>query len=114
MCERESASIAKMTCSRDVYSFSTNGNVLFETQLSSLRSGHRRLTGSPTSEEQQSSSQPSPSGASSVSNTSRTSSTDSKSDSTKRSNKVPNDLMIYLYNDLHMRGAICEYWREAI
>ena len=63
-------------------------NVSSWIQLSSLRSGHRRLTGSPTSEEQQSSSQPSPSGASSVSNASRTSSTDSKSDSTKRPNKV--------------------------
>ncbi|KAM4612953.1 arginine-glutamic acid dipeptide repeats protein isoform 2-T2 [Polymixia lowei] len=55
--------------------------------LSSLRSGHKRLTGSPTSEDQQSSSQPSPSGASSMSNASRTSSTDSKNDSTKKSNK---------------------------
>ncbi|XP_056129084.1 arginine-glutamic acid dipeptide repeats protein [Lampris incognitus] len=55
--------------------------------LSSLRSGHKRLTGSPTSEDQQSSSQPSPSGASSVSNTSRTSSTDSKNEPAKKSNK---------------------------
>ncbi|XP_076012737.1 arginine-glutamic acid dipeptide repeats protein isoform X2 [Genypterus blacodes] len=55
--------------------------------LSSLRSGHKRLTGSPTREDQQSSSQPSPSGASTMSNVSRTSSTDSKNDSTKKSNK---------------------------
>ncbi|XP_035488736.1 arginine-glutamic acid dipeptide repeats protein isoform X2 [Scophthalmus maximus] len=53
--------------------------------LSSLRSGHRRLTGSPTSEDQQSSNQPSPSGVTSTSL--RSSSTDNKSESTKRSNK---------------------------
>ncbi|XP_034022339.1 arginine-glutamic acid dipeptide repeats protein isoform X2 [Thalassophryne amazonica] len=46
--------------------------------LSSLRSGHRRLTGSPTSEDQRSSSQ-----SSSV----RTSPTDNKNDSTKKPNK---------------------------
>ncbi|XP_031587289.1 arginine-glutamic acid dipeptide repeats protein isoform X1 [Oreochromis aureus] len=54
-------------------------------QLSSLRSGHRRLTGSPTSEDQQSSNQPSPSG--SISNSLRSSSTDTKNDSTKKTNK---------------------------
>ncbi|XP_053171909.1 arginine-glutamic acid dipeptide repeats protein isoform X1 [Scomber japonicus] len=58
-------------------------------QLSSLRSGHRRLTGSPTSEDQQSSSQTSPSGA--VSHSLRTSSTDSKNESTKKTNKKIKD-----------------------
>ncbi|XP_039653728.1 arginine-glutamic acid dipeptide repeats protein isoform X2 [Perca fluviatilis] len=53
--------------------------------LSTLRSGHRRLTGSPTSEDQQSSSQPSPSGASS--NSLRSSSTDNKNESSKKTNK---------------------------
>ncbi|XP_022602540.1 arginine-glutamic acid dipeptide repeats protein-like isoform X2 [Seriola dumerili] len=53
--------------------------------LSSLRSGHRRLTGSPTSEDQQSSNQPSPSGV--TSNSLRSSSTDNKNESTKRTNK---------------------------
>ncbi|TMS19446.1 Arginine-glutamic acid dipeptide repeats protein [Larimichthys crocea] len=52
-------------------------------QLSSLRSGHRRLTGSPTSEDQQSSSQPSPSGAASL----RSSSTDNKNESSRKTNK---------------------------
>ncbi|XP_029287094.1 arginine-glutamic acid dipeptide repeats protein isoform X2 [Cottoperca gobio] len=52
--------------------------------LSSLRSGHRRLTGSPTSEEQ-SSSQPSPGGA--TSNSLRSSSTDNKNESSKKTNK---------------------------
>uniref|UniRef100_A0A3B5AMM9 Arginine-glutamic acid dipeptide repeats protein-like n=1 Tax=Stegastes partitus TaxID=144197 RepID=A0A3B5AMM9_9TELE len=55
--------------------------------LSSLRSGHRRLTGSPTSEDQQSSNQPSPSGG--ISNSLRSSSTDNKNDSTKKTNKDP-------------------------
>ncbi|KAF7665469.1 hypothetical protein LDENG_00142480 [Lucifuga dentata] len=55
--------------------------------LSSLRSGHKRLTGSPTREDRLPSCQPSPSGASSVSNVSRTSSTESKNDTTKKSNK---------------------------
>ncbi|XP_055768682.1 arginine-glutamic acid dipeptide repeats protein isoform X2 [Salvelinus fontinalis] len=56
--------------------------------LSSLRSGHKRRTGSPTSEDQQSSSHPSPapSGASSTSNTSRSSCSD-KTDSTKKPGK---------------------------
>ncbi|XP_078104740.1 arginine-glutamic acid dipeptide repeats protein isoform X3 [Sander vitreus] len=54
-------------------------------QLSTLRSGHRRLTGSPTSEDQQSSSQPSPSGA--TSNSLRSSSTDNKIESSKKTNK---------------------------
>ncbi|XP_078104739.1 arginine-glutamic acid dipeptide repeats protein isoform X2 [Sander vitreus] len=53
--------------------------------LSTLRSGHRRLTGSPTSEDQQSSSQPSPSGA--TSNSLRSSSTDNKIESSKKTNK---------------------------
>ncbi|KAF3856277.1 hypothetical protein F7725_017000 [Dissostichus mawsoni] len=53
--------------------------------LSSLRSGHRRLTGSPTSEDQQSSSQPSPSGP--TSNSLRSSSTDNKNESSKKTNK---------------------------
>lgn len=53
--------------------------------LSSLRSGHRRLTGSPTSEDQQSSNQPSPTGG--ISNSLRSSSTDNKNDSTKKTNK---------------------------
>ncbi|XP_071349619.1 arginine-glutamic acid dipeptide repeats protein isoform X2 [Trachinotus anak] len=53
--------------------------------LSSLRSGHRRLTGSPTSEDQQSSNQPSPSGV--TSNSLRSFSTDNKNESTKRTNK---------------------------
>ncbi|XP_047438882.1 arginine-glutamic acid dipeptide repeats protein isoform X2 [Mugil cephalus] len=53
--------------------------------LSSLRSGHRRLTGSPTSEDQQSSNQPSPSG--SISSSLRSSSTDNKNESTKKTNK---------------------------
>ncbi|KAM9860326.1 arginine-glutamic acid dipeptide repeats protein isoform 2-T2 [Aulostomus maculatus] len=48
--------------------------------LSSLRSGHRRLTGSPTSEDQQSSNQTSQSGG-------RISSTESKNDSAKKTNK---------------------------
>ncbi|KAM9361474.1 arginine-glutamic acid dipeptide repeats protein [Symphorus nematophorus] len=51
-------------------------------QLSSLRSGHRRLTGSPTSEDQQSSSQLSPSGA-----TLRSSSIDNKNESGRKTNK---------------------------
>ncbi|XP_028969741.2 arginine-glutamic acid dipeptide repeats protein isoform X2 [Esox lucius] len=57
--------------------------------LSSLRSGHKRLTGSPTSEDQHSSSHPSPvpSGASSTSNTSRTSCSD-KTDSIKKPGKI--------------------------
>nr|XP_046239580.1 arginine-glutamic acid dipeptide repeats protein isoform X2 [Scatophagus argus] len=50
--------------------------------LSSLRSGHRRLTGSPTSEDQQSSSQPSPSGAAL-----RSSSSDNKNESSRKTNK---------------------------
>ncbi|XP_040014959.1 arginine-glutamic acid dipeptide repeats protein [Xiphias gladius] len=54
-------------------------------QLSSLRSGHRRLTGSPTSEDQQSSNQPSPSGV--TSNSLRSSFTDNKNESTKRTTK---------------------------
>nr|XP_019957181.1 PREDICTED: arginine-glutamic acid dipeptide repeats protein-like isoform X1 [Paralichthys olivaceus] len=54
-------------------------------QLSSLRSGHRRLTGSPTSEDQQSSNQPSPSGVTSIAL--RSSSTDNKNESTRRTNK---------------------------
>ncbi|XP_023117961.2 arginine-glutamic acid dipeptide repeats protein isoform X1 [Amphiprion ocellaris] len=54
-------------------------------QLSSLRSGHRRLTGSPTSEDQQSSNQPSPTGG--ISNSLRSSSTDNRNDSTKKTNK---------------------------
>ncbi|XP_041836385.1 arginine-glutamic acid dipeptide repeats protein isoform X3 [Melanotaenia boesemani] len=53
--------------------------------LSSLRSGHRRLTGSPTREDQQSCNQPSLSGA--ISNSLRSSSMDNKNDSTKRTNK---------------------------
>ncbi|XP_023810517.1 arginine-glutamic acid dipeptide repeats protein isoform X2 [Oryzias latipes] len=53
--------------------------------LSSLRSGHKRLTGSPTSEDQPTSSQLSPSG--SISNSLRSSLTETKSDSTKRTNK---------------------------
>ncbi|XP_045884391.1 arginine-glutamic acid dipeptide repeats protein isoform X2 [Micropterus dolomieu] len=53
--------------------------------LSSLRSGHRRVTGSPTSEDQQSSSQTSPSGA--ICNSLRSSSTDNKNESSKRTNK---------------------------
>ncbi|XP_070695629.1 arginine-glutamic acid dipeptide repeats protein isoform X3 [Pempheris klunzingeri] len=52
-------------------------------QLSSLRSGHRRLTGSPTSEDQQSSNQPSLSGATSL----RSSSTDNKNESSRKTNK---------------------------
>ncbi|CDQ63242.1 unnamed protein product [Oncorhynchus mykiss] len=58
------------------------------TPLSSLRSGHKRLTGSPTSEDQQSSSHPSPapSGASSTSNASRTSCLE-KTDNTKKPGK---------------------------
>lgn len=67
---------------------------LFLKQLSSLRSGHRRLTGSPTSEDQQSSSQPSPSGV--TSNSLRSSSMDNKSESNKRTNKV-NTHIIYKY-----------------
>ncbi|XP_070695637.1 arginine-glutamic acid dipeptide repeats protein isoform X4 [Pempheris klunzingeri] len=51
--------------------------------LSSLRSGHRRLTGSPTSEDQQSSNQPSLSGATSL----RSSSTDNKNESSRKTNK---------------------------
>ncbi|XP_061583209.1 arginine-glutamic acid dipeptide repeats protein isoform X1 [Cololabis saira] len=54
-------------------------------QLSSLRSGHRRLTGSPTSEDQLSSNQPSPTGA--VSHSLRSSFTDNKNDSIKKTNK---------------------------
>ncbi|TNN84347.1 Arginine-glutamic acid dipeptide repeats protein [Liparis tanakae] len=54
-------------------------------QLSSLRSGHRRLTGSPTSEDHQSSSQPSPSVA--TSNSLRSSSTDIKNESSKKTIK---------------------------
>ncbi|XP_024126872.1 arginine-glutamic acid dipeptide repeats protein isoform X2 [Oryzias melastigma] len=54
-------------------------------QLSSLRSGHRRLTGSPNSEDQPTSSQVSPSGT--ISTSLRSSLTDAKSDSTKRTNK---------------------------
>ncbi|XP_068999925.1 LOW QUALITY PROTEIN: arginine-glutamic acid dipeptide repeats protein [Embiotoca jacksoni] len=54
-------------------------------QLSTLRSGHRRLTGSPAGEDQQSSNQPSPSGTISISL--RSSSTDNKNDSTKKTNK---------------------------
>ncbi|XP_028262442.1 arginine-glutamic acid dipeptide repeats protein isoform X2 [Parambassis ranga] len=53
--------------------------------LSSLRSGHRRLTGSPNSEDQQSSNQPSLSGR--ISNSLRSSSTDNKSDTTRKTNK---------------------------
>nr|XP_057944264.1 arginine-glutamic acid dipeptide repeats protein isoform X2 [Doryrhamphus excisus] len=49
-------------------------------QLSSLRSGHRRLTGSPTREDQQVNSQNSQSGT-------RGSTADSKNDSTKKTNK---------------------------
>ncbi|XP_031707044.1 arginine-glutamic acid dipeptide repeats protein isoform X3 [Anarrhichthys ocellatus] len=56
-----------------------------EEQLSSLRSGHRRLTGSPTSEDHQSSSQPSPSVT--TSNSLRSSSTDIKNESSKKTNK---------------------------
>ncbi|XP_051933293.1 arginine-glutamic acid dipeptide repeats protein isoform X2 [Hippocampus zosterae] len=48
--------------------------------LSSLRSGHRRLTGSPTSEDQQNMPQNSQTGT-------RASTTDSKNDSTKKNNK---------------------------
>ncbi|KAM9410368.1 arginine-glutamic acid dipeptide repeats protein isoform 2-T2 [Pholidichthys leucotaenia] len=54
-------------------------------QLSSLRSGHRRLTGSPTSEEQQPSNHPAPNG--SISSSLRSSSTDNKNESTKKPNK---------------------------
>ncbi|XP_029007697.1 arginine-glutamic acid dipeptide repeats protein isoform X2 [Betta splendens] len=55
-------------------------------QLSSLRSGHRRLTGSPTSEDQQLCNQPSPSRV--TSNSLRSSSMDNKSESkNKRTNK---------------------------
>ncbi|XP_068449768.1 arginine-glutamic acid dipeptide repeats protein isoform X2 [Clinocottus analis] len=53
--------------------------------LSSLRSGHRRLTGSPTSEDHLSSSQPSPSVT--ISNSLRSSSTDIKNESSKKTNK---------------------------
>ncbi|XP_067111032.1 arginine-glutamic acid dipeptide repeats protein isoform X2 [Osmerus mordax] len=53
--------------------------------LSSLRSGHKRLTSSPTSEDQQSSCQPSPNGATSTG--SRTSGTDNKTDSPKKPGK---------------------------
>nr|XP_020453702.1 arginine-glutamic acid dipeptide repeats protein-like isoform X2 [Monopterus albus] len=53
--------------------------------LSSLRSGHRRLTGSPTSEDQRFSNQPSPSGV--TLNSLRSSSTDNKNESKKRTNK---------------------------
>uniref|UniRef100_A0A3Q3XI08 Arginine-glutamic acid dipeptide repeats protein n=1 Tax=Mola mola TaxID=94237 RepID=A0A3Q3XI08_MOLML len=53
-------------------------------QLSSLRSGHRRLTSSPTREDQQSRSQPSPSG---TSISLRSSSTDNKNESSKKTNK---------------------------
>ncbi|XP_077459329.1 arginine-glutamic acid dipeptide repeats protein isoform X3 [Stigmatopora argus] len=49
-------------------------------QLSSLRSGHRRLTGSPTNEEQHSTTQNTQTGT-------RASTTDSKNDSTKKNNK---------------------------
>ncbi|XP_068568225.1 arginine-glutamic acid dipeptide repeats protein [Cebidichthys violaceus] len=59
--------------------------MLFLQQLSSLRSGHRRLTGSPTSEDHQSSSQPSPSVT--TSNSLRSSSTDIKNESSKKTNK---------------------------
>lgn len=59
---------------------------LFLKQLSSLRSGHRRLTGSPTSEDQLSSNQPSPSGA--ISHCLRSSFIDNKNDSTKKTNRV--------------------------
>nr|XP_043879915.1 arginine-glutamic acid dipeptide repeats protein isoform X2 [Solea senegalensis] len=55
------------------------------TQLSSLRSGHRRLTGSPTSEDQQSSNQPSPSGV--TSSSLRSSSIDNKNEATKRTSR---------------------------
>ncbi|KAK9528954.1 hypothetical protein VZT92_013080 [Zoarces viviparus] len=54
-------------------------------QLSSLRSGHRRLTGSPNTEDHQSSSQPSPSVT--TSNSLRSSSTDIKNESSKKTNK---------------------------
>ncbi|XP_056293221.1 arginine-glutamic acid dipeptide repeats protein isoform X2 [Pseudoliparis swirei] len=54
-------------------------------QLSSLRSGHRRLTGSPTSEDHQSSSQPSPSVT--TSNSLRSCSTDIKNESSKKTIK---------------------------
>ena len=54
-------------------------------QLSSLRSGHRRLTSSPTREDQQSRSQPSPSG---TSISLRSSSTDNRNESSKKTNKV--------------------------
>ncbi|XP_077384541.1 arginine-glutamic acid dipeptide repeats protein isoform X3 [Festucalex cinctus] len=49
-------------------------------QLSSLRSGHRRLTGSPTSEDQQSTNQNSQTGT-------RASTVESKNESTKKNNK---------------------------
>ncbi|XP_077581970.1 arginine-glutamic acid dipeptide repeats protein isoform X2 [Stigmatopora nigra] len=49
-------------------------------QLSSLRSGHRRLTGSPTNEEQHSTTQNTQTGT-------RASTTDTKNDSTKKNNK---------------------------
>ncbi|XP_077429082.1 arginine-glutamic acid dipeptide repeats protein isoform X4 [Vanacampus margaritifer] len=49
-------------------------------QLSSLRSGHRRLTGSPTSEDQQSTNQNSQTGT-------RASTIESKNESTKKNNK---------------------------
>ncbi|KAM4588369.1 arginine-glutamic acid dipeptide repeats protein [Odontesthes bonariensis] len=54
-------------------------------QLSSLRSGHRRLTGSPTREDQQSNTHPSLSGA--ISSSLRSSSADNRNDSTKKTNK---------------------------
>lgn len=60
-------------------------------QLSSLRSGHRRLTGSPTRETQHSRNQHSQIGTSSISL--RSSSTD-KNESNRKTNKVN---MIYLY-----------------
>ncbi|XP_026162759.1 arginine-glutamic acid dipeptide repeats protein isoform X2 [Mastacembelus armatus] len=53
--------------------------------LPSLRSGHRRLTGSPTTEDQRSSNQPSSSGV--TSNSLRSSSVDNKNESNKRANK---------------------------
>ncbi|KAL0978169.1 hypothetical protein UPYG_G00166970 [Umbra pygmaea] len=58
--------------------------------LSSLRSGHKRLTGSPTSEDQQSSSHPSPapSGASSTSNTSSSSSNTSRTSCSDKTDSI--------------------------
>lgn len=63
-----------------------NINDLRLQQLSSLRSGHRRLTGSPTNEDQPSRGQASMSGTSSISL--RSSSTDNKNESNRKKNKV--------------------------